>query len=202
MNDDFGAQEALQVSPQMYRDLFKPRQRRWIEFVRTRTPAKIFLHCDGAVEELLGDFIEIGIDILNPLQTSCAGRTRLIIKSKYGRNLSFWGGGVETQSTLPFGSIDEIRDQVRSRIEILSPGGGYVFSPIHNIQADLAPDKILAVFSDAQNQPLLVDRPLTSRYTTKLNNPRFSVLDSRFRGNDNNVHTIAWSRNNRSLNLD
>ena len=153
MNDDFGAQETLQVSPQMYREIFKPRQRRWIEFVKHRTAAKIFLHCDGAVEELLGDFIEIGIDILNPLQTSARGMDPRTIKTKYGRNLSFWGGGVETQSTLPFGSIDEIRDQVRSRIEILSPGGGYVFSPIHNIQADISPDKILAVFDTAKNTP-------------------------------------------------
>ncbi len=153
MNDDFGAQEALQVSPRMYRDLFKPRQRRWIEFVKARTSAKIFLHCDGAVEELLDDFIEIGIDILNPLQTSARGMVPQTIKSKYGRNLSFWGGGVETQSTLPFGSLDQIRAEVRSRIDILSPGGGFVFSPIHNIQADIAPEKILAVFDAAQNTP-------------------------------------------------
>jgi uroporphyrinogen decarboxylase len=153
MNDDFGAQDSLQISPETYRTLFKPRQRRWIEFVKARTHARIFLHCDGAVEELLGDFIEIGIDILNPLQTSARGMDPQAIKSKYGRNLSLWGGGVETQSTLPFGTLDEIRTQVRSRIGILSRSGGFIFSPIHNIQADIAPEKILAVFDTARTTP-------------------------------------------------
>ncbi len=149
LNDDFGAQDALQISPVLYREMFKPRQKKWIEFVKARTNAKIFFHCDGAVEELLPDFIEIGIDILNPLQTSAKGMDPEKIKRKYGKNLSFWGAGVETQSTLPFGTIDEIKQEVRERIELLGQGGGYVFGTIHNIQADITPEKILAVYDTA-----------------------------------------------------
>lgn len=146
MNDDFGAQEALQIPPEMYREIFKPRQKKWIEFVRARTNAKIFLHCDGAVEPILKDFIEIGIDVLNPLQTSARGMEPEKIKKLYGKNLRFWGGGVDTQSTLPFGSLEQIRNEVRYRLELLSEGNGYVFGTIHNIQPDIPPEKVLAVF--------------------------------------------------------
>jgi uroporphyrinogen decarboxylase len=146
MNDDFGTQDSLQISPKLYRELFKPRQRKWIEFVKARTPAKIFLHCDGAIEPILPDFIEIGIDVLNPLQTSARGMDPAVIKRRYGRNLSFWGGGVETQTTLPFGTLEEIQREVRERVELLGQGGGYVFAPIHNIQPDIPPEKVLAIF--------------------------------------------------------
>jgi len=146
MNDDFGAQTGLQISPRLYRELFKARQRRWIEFVKARTAAKVFLHCDGAIEEILPDFIEIGIDVLNPLQTSARGMDPQRIKQKYGRDLAFWGGGVETQTTLPFGSVEDVRREVRARVSLLGPGGGYVFAPIHNIQADIPPEKILAIY--------------------------------------------------------
>ncbi len=151
MNDDLGAQEALQIRPTLYREMIKPRQKQWIDFVKARTNAKIFIHCDGAVEELLPDFIEIGIDILNPLQTSAKGMEPEKIKRLYGKDLSFWGGGVETQSTLPFGNLDDIRKEVRQRIELLHQGGGYVFGTIHNIQADIEPEKIMAVFETAQD---------------------------------------------------
>ena len=151
LNDDLGAQEALQVPPTLYRDMIKPRQKAWIDFVKARTQAKIFIHCDGAVEELLPDFIEIGIDILNPLQTSAKGMEPDKIKKKYGDSLCFWGGGIETQSTLPFGDIEAIRSEVKDRVELLGQGGGYVFATIHNIQADIPPEKIVAVFDTAKN---------------------------------------------------
>jgi len=150
LNDDFGAQEGLQISPRIYREVFKPCQQRWIEFVKQRTSAKVFLHCDGAVAPILPDFIEIGIDVLNPLQTSAKGMDPGQIKAEYGDRLSFWGGGVETQSTLPFGTVDEIRGEVRRRMATLRPGGGYVFATIHNIQPDIPPEKILAVFDTAR----------------------------------------------------
>jgi len=130
--------------------MFKPRQKKWIEFVKARTAAKIFIHCDGAVEELLPDFIEIGIDILNPLQTNAKGMEPDKIKKTYGTDLSFWGGGSETQTTLPFGTIDEIKAEVAGRVRLLGSGGGYVFGTIHNIQADISPEKILAVFDTAR----------------------------------------------------
>ena len=149
MNDDLGNQESLQISPKLYRELIKPRQRQWIEFVKARTAAKVFIHCDGAIEPLLPDFIEIGIDVLNPLQTSARGMDPRVIKQKYGRNLSFWGGGVETQTTLPFGTVEDVRREVRERMQLLGHGGGYVFAPIHNIQPDIPPEKVLAVFDTA-----------------------------------------------------
>lgn len=150
MNDDFGGQEAPLISPTMYRELFKPRQRAWIEFVKTRTNAKIFLHCDGAVSDIIDDFVDIGIEILNPLQTGAQGMEPERLKKRYGDRLSFWGGGVDTQTTLPFGTVDEIRNEVRERMRILTPGGGYVFATIHNIQADIPQEKILAVFETAK----------------------------------------------------
>jgi uroporphyrinogen decarboxylase len=146
MNDDFGAQTALLISPRVYREVFKPRQREWIEFVKARTRAKVFIHCDGAIEEILPDFIEIGIDVLNPLQTSAKGMDPQRIKQKYGRNLAFWGGGVETQTTLPFGSLEDVRREVRERVKLLGTGAGYVFATIHNIQADIPAEKILAIY--------------------------------------------------------
>lgn len=149
MNDDFGAQDVLQIPPELYREMFKPRQKKWIEFVKARTHAKVFIHCDGSIEELLPDFIEIGIDILNPLQTSAKGMEPDKIKKKYGKDLCFWGGGVETQTTLPFGSIEDIQREVGQRIDLLSRGGGYVFATIHNIQADISPERIRAVFETA-----------------------------------------------------
>jgi uroporphyrinogen decarboxylase len=150
LNDDFGAQDSLQIPPSLYRSMFKPRQRKWIEFVKGRTKAKVFIHCDGAVEEILPDFIEIGIDILNPLQTSARNMDPEKIKRKYGKNLSFWGGGVDTQNTLPFGSIQEIRGEVQERMKVLGKGGGFVFGTIHNIQPDIPPEKIEAVFETAK----------------------------------------------------
>lgn len=148
-NDDFGTQDSLQISPRLYRELFKPRQRRWIEFVKARTDAKVFIHCDGAIEPIIPDFIEIGIDVLNPLQTSARGMDPARIKREYGRHLAFWGGGVETQTTLPFGTPADIRREARGRIELLGKDGGYVFATIHNIQPDIPPEKILAVFEAA-----------------------------------------------------
>jgi uroporphyrinogen decarboxylase len=158
MNDDFGAQTALQISPRIYRELFKPRQRKWIEFVKARTHAKVFIHCDGAIEDILPDFIEIGIDVLNPLQTSAKGMDPQRIKQRFGKDLSFWGGGVETQTTLPFGTVEEVRREVRERVQLLGAGGGYVFATIHNIQADIPPEKILAIYdtvSECGKYPLL-----------------------------------------------
>ncbi len=149
LNDDFGAQNALQISPETYRRLFKPRQRRWIEFVKARTKAKVFIHCDGAVSEILRDFIEIGIDILNPLQTSARGMAAAKIKAEFGKDLAFWGGGIDTQLSLPFRSVAEIRSEVRENIRVLGEGGGFVFATVHNIQPDIPPEKVLAVFESA-----------------------------------------------------
>ncbi len=150
MSDDFGGQDSLQISPRCYREIFKPRQRAWVEHVKRRTPAKVFLHCDGAIADILPDFIEVGIDIINPLQTSARGMEPQAIKQRFGRDLVIWGAGIDTQSTLPFGSLEEIRAEVRERIGMLAPGGGFVFGTIHNIQPDIPPEKIETVFQEAR----------------------------------------------------
>jgi len=149
LNDDLGAQNALQISPDSYRRLFKPRQKRWIEFVKARTNAQVFIHSDGAIADILPDFIEIGIDILNPLQSSARGMDAARIKTEFGKDLCFWGGGIDTQLTLPFRSVEEIRAEVRENVRVLGAGGGFVFASIHNIQPDIPPEKILAAFDAA-----------------------------------------------------
>ena len=146
LNDDLGSQESLLISPNLYREVFKPRQAKFIEFIKKNSKAFIFFHCDGAIREIIPDLIEIGVDIINPVQTSTKGMEGNKLKAEFGKYITFWGGGIETQSTLPFGSLDEIKKEVEERIRIFAPGGGYVFCPIHNIQADIPPEKIVTVF--------------------------------------------------------
>jgi uroporphyrinogen decarboxylase len=150
MNDDLGAQDSLLISPEIFRSFLKPRMAAWISFVRERCAAKIFLHCDGAISEIMDDLIEIGVQVLNPVQTGARGMEPEKLKKRYGDRLSFWGGGVETQTTLPFGSVQEVEKQVEERIRLFAPGGGYVFASIHNIQSDVSPEKIRAVYGTAR----------------------------------------------------
>ena len=150
MNDDLGAQDSLLISPEVFRTFLKPRMAAWISYVRQRSEAKIFLHCDGAISEILDDLVEVGVQILNPVQTGARGMEPEKLKRRYGDRLSFWGGGVETQTTLPFGSVDEVRKEVEERVHLFGPGGGYVFATIHNIQSDISPEKIRAVFDTAR----------------------------------------------------
>jgi len=151
MNDDLGSQESLLIPPDTFRTFLKPRMAAWISYVRERCAAKIFFHCDGAIAEILDDLIEIGVEILNPLQTGARGMEPETLKKRYGENLSFWGGGADTQTTLPFGTVAEVRKEVENKIRIFGPGGGYVFATIHNIQADVSPEKIAAVFETARD---------------------------------------------------
>ncbi|MCD6257924.1 methyltransferase, partial [Candidatus Aerophobetes bacterium] len=109
-----------------------------------------FLHSDGAIKEIIPDLIEIGVDIINPVQTSAKGMDPEKLKREFGKYITFWGGGIDTQTTLPFGSLEDIKKQVKERIKIFAPGGGYVFCPIHNIQADIPPEKIVAAFETAK----------------------------------------------------
>ena len=152
MNDDLGTQESLLIPPDIFRTFLKPRMASWISYVKERSDARIFLHCDGAIGEIMDDLIEIGVEILNPLQTGAKDMEPERLKKRYGDRLSFWGGGVDTQTTLPFGSIDDIRKEVEERVRILGAGGGYVFAAIHNIQADIPPGKVLAVYESAREK--------------------------------------------------
>jgi len=148
--DDLGMQDRPLISPAMYRRLVKPRHARIIETIKTRTKAKVFMHSCGAVSELIPDIIEIGVEILNPVQVSAAGMGNTAeLKRRYGKNLAFWGGVCDSQRVLPFGTLAEIQEETRRRISDLAPGGGFVFAPIHNIQDDVPGEKTLALYRTA-----------------------------------------------------
>jgi uroporphyrinogen decarboxylase len=144
--DDLGGQQTLLISPNMYRRLVLPRHRELFSFIHSRSSARVFLHTDGAVRDVIPDFIEIGVDILNPVQVSAAGMDSAGLKRDFGADLTFWGGGVDTQHVLPRGTPAQVRDEVRRRLDDFMPGGGYVFNPVHNIQADVPPKNVVAMW--------------------------------------------------------
>jgi uroporphyrinogen-III decarboxylase len=143
---DFGTQRGPFISPRTYRELFLPFHKRVNDWVHRHTSWKTFIHSCGGVEPLIDGFIEAGFDILNPIQTSAAGMDATHLKQRYGARIAFWGGGVDTQRTLPFGTPDEVRREVRARLETFTPGGGYVFNTVHNIQAGVPTENLLAMF--------------------------------------------------------
>ena len=147
--DDVGMQTGLFISPAMWRRLIKPRLRRIFDFVHSRTDARIFLHTCGSVYDIIGDLIEIGVDILNPVQRSAARMDIQVLKREFGNDICFWGGGVDVQQFLPFASRQEIETDIKRTVDIMAPGGGFVFAACHNIQADVTPDRIDAVYSAA-----------------------------------------------------
>ena len=143
---DFGMQTGLFISPQSYRQLFKPFHRRVNDWVHEHTAWKTFIHSCGSVMALLEDFIEAGFDILNPVQCSAADMDPVELKQEFGDRITFWGGGVDTQRTLPFGTPEEVRAEVRERIRVFGPGGGFVFNTIHNVQPQTPVENVLAVY--------------------------------------------------------
>jgi uroporphyrinogen decarboxylase len=149
--DDLTGQTRPLISPAVYRRLIKPRWARIIEAIKRKTKAKILYHGCGAIGTFLPDLIEIGVDILNPVQVSAAGMDTAGLKRRYGRHLSFWGGGCDTQRVLPTGSPGQVREEVRRRIRDLAPGGGFVFNPVHNIQPHIAPANVVALFEEARS---------------------------------------------------
>ncbi len=143
---DFGMQTGLFASVQSYRDLFKPFHKQINDFIHTHSNWKIFIHSCGAVSELIPELIDAGFDILNPVQCSAAGMDPQELKNQFGKDIIFWGGGVDTQKTLPFGTADEVYNEARRRIEIFNNPTGMVFNTIHNIQANTPVENILALF--------------------------------------------------------
>lgn len=144
--DDYGGQNGTLVSPKVFREVFKPRLRELFSHIKRLAPhVSIFFHTCGAVREILPDLIEVGVDILNPVQVACVGMDSKELKREFGKSLTFWGGGVDTQRILPRGTPQQVRDEVRRRIEDFAPGGGFVFAAVHNIQADVSPENILAM---------------------------------------------------------
>ena len=144
--DDLAGQHALLLSPRTYRRLIKPRHARLFSFIKSQAPVKIFFHSCGAVRPILGDFIDAGIDILNPVQISAAGMNLRELKAEFGRDVVFWGGGVDTQRVLGSGTPEQVGEDVKRNIEALAPGGGFVFAAVHDIQANVPPRNIVAMW--------------------------------------------------------
>jgi uroporphyrinogen decarboxylase len=143
--DDLGMQDRLQISPATYRDVIKPYHKEVFAFIHSRTDARILLHSCGAVREIIPDLIEIGLDILNPVQTRAAGMAPAAVKADFGNRLSFWGG-IDEQSLLPRGTVEEVRANVKDTLKALAPGGGYVLAASHNIQSDTPPENVEALY--------------------------------------------------------
>lgn len=147
---DFGTQNAPFVSPGTYRDLYQPFHKRVNDWVHSHTSWKTFCHSCGSIEALIPDLIDGGFDILNPVQCSAANMEPELLKSKYGKRICFWGGLVNTQKTLPFGTPQEVAAEVRARLRVFAPGGGYVANPIHNVQAGCPVENVLAAYRAVQ----------------------------------------------------
>jgi hypothetical protein len=155
---DFGAQDGPFISPRTYRDLYKPFNKAVNDWVHQHTAWKTFAHCCGSVRALLPDFVEAAFDILNPVQTSAAHMDPVELKQTFGEVLTFWGGGIDTQRMLPFGTPEEVREQVRQRIKVFGAGGGFVFNPVHNVQSRVPIANLLAMYkavADFRRYPLL-----------------------------------------------
>lgn len=149
IGDDLAGQSGPLFSPEFYRKIVKPRQKRLVRHIKSLTDAKIWYHTCGSVTQYIGDLLDNGIDILNPVQISAEGMDAAELKTRYGDKLTFWGGAIDTQHVLPFASPGEIREHVRRNLEVFKPGGGYVFNNVHNIQAGVPPENVVALFDSA-----------------------------------------------------
>lgn len=149
--DDVGMQNGPMIRPSFYRQYVKPRQKRLFDLIKKKSDAKIFLHSCGANYQFIPDFIDIGVDILNPVQISAKGMETSKLKKEFGKDISFWGGGINSQKVLPFGNKEDVKDEVKKRIDDLASGGGFVFAAVHNIQNFVPPENIVEMFNTLKN---------------------------------------------------
>jgi uroporphyrinogen decarboxylase len=147
VGDDIATQEAPTMSPVLYREMVKPYQAELFQFIKERTPAKLYYHSCGTVSPVVEDLIEIGVDVLNPIQVSARQMDPADLKQRFGNRIAFWGA-IDSQHVLPFGTPDEVKAEVRRRINALAPGGGYVLAGVHNLQPDIAPENIVAMYEE------------------------------------------------------
>ncbi len=152
MDDDLGAQNAPQIHPRLYYEMIQPRQKGlWQRMHELRPEIPLFLHSCGSIADLIPGLIDAGLDILNPVQITAKGMDPASLKARFGDRLCFWGGGCDTQHVLPFGTPEDVYEHTRRNVEILKPGGGFVFAAIHNIQAGVPPENIIAMFQAVQD---------------------------------------------------
>lgn len=149
IGDDLAGQSGPLFRPAIYRSLVKPRQKRLAQYIRSRTKAKIWYHTCGACTEYIPDLIDNGVDILNPVQISAAGMDPAKLKAQFGDRIVFWGGAIDSQRVLPVATPEAVRENVRRNLEAWKPGGGYVFNNVHNIQAGVPPENVLAMYDAA-----------------------------------------------------
>lgn len=147
--DDSGTQRGEFIRPDLWAEMIKPHYKKLCGWIHSNTRWKTFLHSCGSIYHLIPHFIDAGVDILNPVQTSAANMDPLRLKQEFGKRLVFWGGGCDTQHVLGKARPEEIRQHVSDRMSVFSPGGGYVFNQIHNIQANVPPENVLAMFDAA-----------------------------------------------------
>jgi uroporphyrinogen decarboxylase len=145
--DDLATQNSLLCSPELYKEMVHPYHKKLFSYIKSKAPHKvhIFYHTCGAVKPLIPYLIEEGVDILNPVQVNADGMDSRLLKKEFGKDMTFWGGGVDTQHVLPFGTPAEVRDEVKRRIDDLAPGGGFVFAAVHNVQGDVPPENFMAM---------------------------------------------------------
>lgn len=144
--DDVGMQNSTIISHEMYSKFIKPLHKRIFDFIHSKTKAKIFLHSCGSVYDLIPDFIEEGVNILSPVQRGASKMDIHKLKKEFGKDICFWGGGIDIQQQLPFFTLKQIEEEIKKTIEVMAPGGGFIFWPTHNIQADVTPDRIDVMF--------------------------------------------------------
>lgn len=144
--DDLGMDTGPFMSPLLYRDFFKPRHKQLYNYVKTNSSMKVFLHSCGSIYRLLPDLVDIGLEVLNPVQTQSADMNAARLKVEFGDKLTFWGGGADTRKILNSGTPEQVSEDVLRRCEIFAPGGGFVWNTIHNITPDVPPQNIIAMF--------------------------------------------------------
>lgn len=149
IGDDLGGQYGPLFSPKLYRTVFKPREGRLIELIRKNTDAKVYFHSCGSIIEFIPDLIEIGVEVLNPVQVQAARMGSAELKREFGKDLCFWGGGADPVAVMSNGTPEDVKREVKRRIEDFNIDGGYVFASIHNIQADVPPENVVAFFEAA-----------------------------------------------------
>lgn len=150
--DDLGGQGGPLISPATYRTFYKPFHRRLWNRAKELADVRVMLHCCGGVRELLPDFIDAGLDAVNPVQFNCTGMAVSELKEEFGGRLCFWGGGCDTRFVLPSGTPVEVRRHVREQVDVLSSGGGFVFQQVHNILADVPPENIVSMYRALSGQ--------------------------------------------------
>lgn len=146
IGDDLAGQGGPLFSPRIYRAIVKPRHKRLVQYIKSRTRAKLWYHSCGSIVTYLPDLLDNGIDIFNPVQISAKDMDPAMLKARFGDKVVFWGGGVDSQHVLPRGTTEQVRENVRANLEAFKPGGGYVFNNVHNIQADVPPENIVAMW--------------------------------------------------------